>query len=178
MLIDLFIYHYSDRLVPNHRCQAKAMYFALFLFCLCGAFFEFMEDPAEATSSIKRVIMLFWMVACTLTIACLISIVIFIGCEYRELIDLLSNDYRMFMGLCRKQQDDEEFSHSRLQYRGNRKNQGILASTAQMPHHYDPNSHIYQETAALARKNAAMELQSINRLQKKQHELASQPQSK
>lgn len=167
MLIDFMIYHYSDRLLPNHRSQAKIMFFALFLFCVCGAAFEFMEDPADASNAMRKGIMIFWMIACTLTIACLVSIVILIGLEYRELIDLLSHDYKMFTGLFRKQQDEEE----PVQYRGHRKRpveSSNVPKYEQPRRHYDPNTRVFQETAALAKKTATMELQSIERLRKKQ----------
>ena len=49
MLVDLAIYWQTDRLLPNHRNQAKVMFVALFLFCFCGVFFEFMEDPGRAS---------------------------------------------------------------------------------------------------------------------------------
>lgn len=98
------------------------MFFAKFLFCLCGAMFEFIEDPAEATSSMKRVFMLFWILACSLTVAGFVSVLVLIGLEYRELIDLVSHDYKMFMSLCRKQRDNEEVAPETKPYNDKREN--------------------------------------------------------
>ena len=87
-----------------------------------------MEDPAEAGSTIKNVVMFFWLTGSMLTIACLVSILILIGLEYRELIDLLSHDYKMFIGLFRKPDKDNE---EPVQYVSHRKRS--VETTVQKP---------------------------------------------
>ena len=106
MLLNFGINHYSDRLLPNHRNQAKIMYSTLFLFCMGGAYFEFVTDPEQREAQM-RYIGIFWLISCTLVIACLVSITILIAFEYRDLVDLLWDDYKIIASICCNMKEPE-----------------------------------------------------------------------